>query len=141
MHLVEIVLPLNDNEGPFDSEKFAALRERLTERFGGLTAFTRSPAQGTIREGDKTVRDEIVVFEVLTETLEQSWWTSYRRRLEGDFQQDKIIVSCMGRHLALRPWPDRGRRCCFGRPVQAPSLTRSAQPTLSLRIATSWTMN
>nr|WP_246751919.1 hypothetical protein [Bradyrhizobium diazoefficiens] len=69
----------------------------MTERFGGLTAFTRSPAQGTTREGhktvrDKTLRDEIRVFEVLTETLEESWWTSYRRRLEADFQQDKIMV-------------------------------------------------
>lgn len=93
MHLVEILLPLNDNEGrPFDPEKFSALRERLTERFGGLTAFTRSPAQGRTREGDKTVRDEIIVFEVLTETLDESWWTSCRRRLEKDFRQDRIIV-------------------------------------------------
>lgn len=93
MHLVEILLPLNDNEGrPFDPEKFSALRDRLTERFGGLTAFTRSPAQGTTREGNKTVRDEIIVFEVLTETLDEFWWTSCRRRLETDFRQDKIIV-------------------------------------------------
>lgn len=70
MHLVEIFLPLNDNEGrPFGPEKFSALRDRLSERFGGLTAFTRSSAQGMSREGDKTVRDEIIVFEVLTETL------------------------------------------------------------------------
>jgi hypothetical protein len=34
MHLVEVLLPLNDNEGrPFDSKKFSALREVLTERF------------------------------------------------------------------------------------------------------------
>lgn len=93
MHLVEILLPMNDNEGrPFDSEKFSAVRERLTERFGGLTAFTRSPAQDTTRERDKTVHDEIIVFEVLTETLDQQWWMSYQRRLETDFQQDKIIV-------------------------------------------------
>lgn len=32
------------------------------------------------------------VFEVLTETLEKSWWTSYRRQLETDFQQDRIIL-------------------------------------------------
>lgn len=93
MQLVEMLLPLNDNEGrPFDPEKFSALRDTLTERFGGLTAFTRSPAQGLSREGDKTVRDEIVVFEVLTETLDEAWWTSCRRGLETDFRQDRIIV-------------------------------------------------
>jgi hypothetical protein len=80
LHLVEILLPLNDNEGrPFDPERFSALRDRLTERFGGLTAFTRSPAQGLSREGDRTVRDEIIVFEVLTETLDESWWMGCRR--------------------------------------------------------------
>ena len=68
MHLVEILLPLNDNSGrPFAAEKYAAVRQHLTERFGGLTAFTRSPAQGTTPGGGKTVHDEIVVFEVMTE--------------------------------------------------------------------------
>jgi hypothetical protein len=47
MHLVEILLPLNDNSGqPFGAGKYAAIREHLTEQFGGLTAFTRSPAPG-----------------------------------------------------------------------------------------------
>jgi hypothetical protein len=93
MHLVEILLPLNDNSGrPFGAEKFAAVREHLTEWFGGLTAFTRSPAQGTTRGGGRTVHDEIVVFEVMTETLDASWWRSYRRQLEREFRQDEIVV-------------------------------------------------
>jgi hypothetical protein len=42
MHLVEILLPLNDNSGqPFGAGKYAAVREHLAERFGGLTAFSR----------------------------------------------------------------------------------------------------
>src|SRR3954452_11998122 len=93
MHLVEILLPLNDNDGrPFGADRFDAFRESLTERFGGLTAFTRSPAEGTTSGGGRMVHDEIVVFEVMTETLDASWWASYRRRLEKDFQQDQIIV-------------------------------------------------
>ena len=52
MHLVEILLPLNDNGGrPFRAEKYADVRQHLTERFGGLTAFSRSPAQGTTHMG------------------------------------------------------------------------------------------
>ena len=67
MHLVEMLLPLNDNAGrPFGPEKYAAVREHLIERFGGVTAFTRSPAQGTTTDSGKTVHDEIVVFEVMT---------------------------------------------------------------------------
>jgi hypothetical protein len=79
MHLVEILLPLNDNRGrPFGAETYAVVRQHLTERFGGLTAFTRSPAQGTTTGGGKTVHDEIVVFEVMTEMLDAEWWRNYR---------------------------------------------------------------
>ena len=93
MHLVEILLPLNDNSGrPFRAEKYAEVREHLTERFGGLTAFSRSPAQGTTSDRGKTVHDEIIVFEVMTETLDAAWWRSYRLQLERDFRQDEIVV-------------------------------------------------
>jgi hypothetical protein len=93
MHLVEILLPLNDNSGrPFRTEKYAEVREHLTERFGGLTAFSRSPAQGTTSDGGKTVHDEIIVFEVVAETLDASWWKSYRLQLEREFRQDEIVV-------------------------------------------------
>ena len=93
MHLVEILLPLNDNSGrPFRTEKYAEVREHLTERFGGLTAFSRSPAQGTTSDAGKTVHDEIIVFEVMAETLDASWWRSYRLQLEREFRQDEILV-------------------------------------------------
>jgi hypothetical protein len=32
------------------------------------------------------------VFEVMTETLDVSWWANYRRQLEREFQQDEIVV-------------------------------------------------
>jgi hypothetical protein len=93
MHLIEILLPLNDNNGrPFDLPKYTAMRRRLTKRFGGLTAFTRSPAQGTTTESGKTVHDDIVVFEVMTEKLDLSWWRSYRAELEREFRQDTIVI-------------------------------------------------
>src|SRR3954469_3049001 len=99
MHLVEILLPLHDNGGrSFEAEKYAEVRQQLTERFGGLTAFTRSPAQGTTTEGGKAVHDEIVVFEVMTEALDLSWWGSYRLRKEREFRQERSSS-------ALRPSP------------------------------------
>ena len=37
MHLIEILLPLTDNSGkPFKREKYAEIREQLTQRFGTL---------------------------------------------------------------------------------------------------------
>jgi hypothetical protein len=93
MTLVELLLPLHDNSGqPFGAEKYAEVRQHLTERFGGLTAFTRSPAQGTTTESGRPVHDEIVVFEVMTETLDVSWWESYRLHLEREFRRDEIVI-------------------------------------------------
>ena len=63
MHVIEILLPLRDNRGqPFGPEPYGKVRRELVERFGGLTAFTRSPAEGLWDEGDGTARDEIVIF-------------------------------------------------------------------------------
>ena len=93
MHLIEIFLPLNDNNGrPFGAESYAAVRKHPTERFGGLTEFGRSPAQGTSADGGKTVRDDIIVFEVMAEGLDPAWWRSYRLNLQEKFRQDEIVV-------------------------------------------------
>lgn len=93
MHLIEILLPLSDNEGRrFSGTKFARIREELTERFGGVTAFTRSPAHGMSRAGHQVVHDEIVVFEVMTDSLDYDWWTKYRNALTQEFAQDEILI-------------------------------------------------
>src|SRR4029078_11332648 len=43
MHLVQLLLPLYDNDGHrFDETAFAAVRQELTRRFGGVTAYMRS---------------------------------------------------------------------------------------------------
>ena len=93
MHMIEILLPLRDNEGrPFDGALYAKVREELVAQYGGLTAFTRSPAEGLWAEGDKHSRDEIVVLEVMTERLDRWWWQDYRAKLEKRFAQDEIFV-------------------------------------------------
>ena len=93
MFLVEILLPLRDNEGePFGQALFAQVREELVERFGGVTAFTRSPAEGVWEEGGGRSRDEIVVLDVMAETLDRDWWHDYRKTLERRFRQDEVVI-------------------------------------------------
>jgi hypothetical protein len=47
MHLVQILLPLNDNDGrALAKDLFETVARELTERFGGVTAYTRAPADG-----------------------------------------------------------------------------------------------
>jgi hypothetical protein len=93
MHLIQILLPLYDNAGnTFGEDLFGKVRRDLTERFGGLTAFTRAPAQGLWKDEGKTKHDEIVVFEVMAEELDACWWRGYRQTLETEFRQDTIVV-------------------------------------------------
>ena len=62
-------------------------------RFGGLTAYTRAPAEGLWKEDeDRTSRDEVVIFEVMAEELDRSWWQQYRRGLEARFRQEQVVV-------------------------------------------------
>ncbi len=93
MHLVHLLLPTADNSGqPFPPELFGGLRRELTDRFGGATVFSRSPADGFWRSEEGTSHDEIVVFEVMCEVLDESWWRERRKRLEQAFRQDEIVI-------------------------------------------------
>jgi hypothetical protein len=93
MHLVEILLPVRDNDGRrFGEDMFSAVRQHLTDHFGGVTAFMRAPAHGTNESNGTVQHDDIVIFEVMTDTLERKWWATYRRELERRFAQDEIVI-------------------------------------------------
>jgi len=93
MFLVEILLPLYDNEGrAFGAAEFDRVRDELAQRFGGVTAFRRSPAEGVWREGGGESRDRVVIFEVMAEDLDRAWWREYRGELERRFRQEKMVV-------------------------------------------------
>jgi hypothetical protein len=97
MHLVQLLLPLRDNRGaPFPPAHYDAVRAALTERFGGLTAYTRAPAEG-VWEPDRAdeaapARDDVVVYEVMVAELDRAWWADYRASLERRFAQDELVV-------------------------------------------------
>ncbi len=95
MHLVRLLLPLYDNKGrAFPRAEFERVRNELTERFGGVTAFLRAPAEGAWKEDEGAVtRDQVVVYEVLAEELERDWWKSYRGDLARRFRQDELLIT------------------------------------------------
>ena len=94
MHLIQMLLPLYDNEGkPFPQDQFLRLRDDLSERFGGITTYMRSPARGLWKETeDTTVHDDIVIYEVMTAELDRDWWRGYRETLMTTFRQALLIV-------------------------------------------------
>lgn len=93
MHVVEIFLPLTRRDGSEQPRDiFAALRRELVDRFGGLTAFTRAPAEGLWDDGDGVERDRIVIFEVIAAELDRAWWSALKARLERDLGQDELLI-------------------------------------------------
>ena len=68
------------------------MKSVLTRQFGGVTIYSRAPAEGLSKEGDEVTRDDIVIFEVMTPELSSEWWSAYRVRLERTFRQDTIVV-------------------------------------------------
>jgi len=90
---IQILLPLNDNKGaPFPPEKIAATQEQLVRKFGGYTAFKRSPAQGMWMYGGERYSDDIVVVEILTADLDREWWRAFRSHLEKDLEQEHVMI-------------------------------------------------
>jgi hypothetical protein len=94
MYLIQLFLPLYDNDGaPIPHALFRQVRDELVERFGGLTAHSRSPAHGLWQEQDgTTVQDDLVVYEVMVDDLDETWWRDFRHNLEQHFKQEKIVV-------------------------------------------------
>lgn len=94
MHLVQLLLPLTGKNGaPLPASHYAAVREELTARFGGLTAYSRAPAEGLWDDGgDRREHDEIIVYEVMADTLDREWWHRFRGDLERRFEQEELVI-------------------------------------------------
>jgi hypothetical protein len=94
MHLVQVLLPTNDNDGQaFEQALYFNVKTVFTEKFGGVTAYVRSPAEGAWQGPTGTRRhDEIVIFEVMTERLDRSWWRKMRSELARAFKQEQLVI-------------------------------------------------
>ena len=64
----------------------------MSARFGGVTAYSRAPAEGIWRDGDTKEKDDIVIVEVMADELDRGWWHDFRARLERRLDQDELVV-------------------------------------------------
>lgn len=91
--MIQVFLPLYNNAGRrFPKKLYPPVRTCLLQRFGGLTAYTRAPVSGLWRSADKTVHDDLLIFEVMSAKLNQTWWRGYKRDLEKTFEQNALLV-------------------------------------------------
>jgi hypothetical protein len=97
MHLVQLLLPLRNNSGaPFPRSFFESLRDELTQRFGGVTTYNRAPAEGLFSdESGRVQRDDVVIFEVMCDALDEGYWAQHRLRLTALFAQEDLVVRAL----------------------------------------------
>ena len=96
-YLVQVLLPTHRHNGaPVAPEEFARVRVELTERFGGVTAYSRSPATGLWKRDDEEVeRDQVIMIEVVVEVFDREWWARYREQLETRFGQEEVLARAL----------------------------------------------
>jgi hypothetical protein len=98
--LVQLLLPANGAAGAEGVSPLAETRRELTERFKGLTAYTRSPAKGWWTAPDGQVeQDDVVMVEVVTEAFDRAWWRSYTDTLAKRFGQESIHLRAVSVEL------------------------------------------
>jgi len=93
MHLVQLLIPISDNDGvPYGPDVLPAISRSLAERFGGVTAYCRSPAKGQWQDRQHVKHDDVIEIEVLADTLDKDWWATFRQSLEKDLRQKEILI-------------------------------------------------
>ena len=97
MQLVQIFLPLYDNNKQlFAKSLYDDLRNKLKDRFGGITFYRNTPAEGLWKdEAGKTNYDELIIAEVMVKDLDKEWWKQFKRNLTQIFRQDEILITCV----------------------------------------------
>jgi hypothetical protein len=95
--LVQVLVPRRSGgNGESREADFAQTRAELVERYDGVTAYLRSPAQGEWTGPDGRVeRDEVVMIEVVTDSFDRAWWRAYATKLAGRFQQEAIHIRAL----------------------------------------------
>lgn len=87
LQTIEVFLPLKTRSGAAIGENILeGIVGGLADRFGGVAAFTRSPAEGLWKDGNSIQKDQIIIIEVMLETVDDLWWRDYRSWLEAQFE-------------------------------------------------------
>lgn len=70
------------------------LQRLLTQKFGGVTAYTQSPARGEWQAEAQAsvVRDDLIIVETMAAELEREWWKALKMKLEASLQQKELLV-------------------------------------------------
>lgn len=90
----DLFVPLYYNDGsPVEAEKLLQLKERLLDRFEGLTFFPQAN-EGFWRAGGVTYRDQIVIFRILTTDAPEArrFLSELKEELKEELRQEDVLI-------------------------------------------------
>ena len=92
--LIQIFLPRADNKGqPFPGDFFKRISLELNECFGGVTIYQQTPVTGLWKDDEQdTVKDELIIYEVMAEKMDPDFWEPFRKKLEHQLRQESILI-------------------------------------------------
>jgi hypothetical protein len=89
MHLIQLLLPVK----PGSESRIAETRTELVAAFEGVTAYDRAPAKGAwVAPSGHEEHDDVIMVEVVVETLDREWWRQYGNTLASRFGEEKIHI-------------------------------------------------
>lgn len=94
MREYELYIPLCYNDGTeIEPHKISELKNRLVQRFGGLTHFPQQN-EGHWKVGRFTYRDKIVIMRVLAAAEDDTaeFFAELKTHLEKEWSQDQLLI-------------------------------------------------
>ncbi|KQM77849.1 hypothetical protein ASE74_15725 [Pedobacter sp. Leaf216] len=88
--LVQLFIPIT--ESSIFNRTLQKLQKSLTEKFGGLSLYTRQPIKGIWQDGNQTEYDKLIVVEVMTAHFNAPYWKEIKSNLEKTLHQKEIII-------------------------------------------------
>lgn len=90
----DLYFPLRYNDGSaVEREKIEGLKNRLHDRFGGLTFFPQQN-EGVWKIGNVTFNEEIVIVRVLAEETRaaREFFLKLKEELKADLHQEEVLI-------------------------------------------------
>lgn len=90
----DLFVPLHFNDGKrIPDAKIASLKQRLVERFGGVTHFPQTN-EGVWKVGRATFRDEITILRVLADddAAADDFFPALKAEMERDLRQEEVLI-------------------------------------------------
>jgi hypothetical protein len=97
--LIQILLPASAAPA-HERGGIARTRAELVERFGGVTAYTQTPAEGEWRATDGHVtEDRVALVEVVAPAFDREWWKRYATTLARRFSEEAVHIRALPMEL------------------------------------------